>query len=155
MRREKLKSAFYKYTDFTTLQGIGMSWINQVQGWFPVGSWMASAAAYQILLWGLRDTHLIIFGIPIWMLGNIPIWAIIIYLAVKFYIRLFFNWIVGKFVIKIGLYRAQSQYGAKKEKLNPVQVETIRQFQEHTKVINAIAEKIGVEVKAENTFTDL
>jgi hypothetical protein len=121
------KRIFYNYTDFATLQGIGNSWISEVKSYIPISSWITTASVYQIALWAIH-------------INWIPYWAMILFLAIKFYIMIIVNWLGGKLSIKIGLYRARQQYGAKKEHLAPFNVEVIEQ-------LTAIGNKLGVESK--------
>ncbi len=136
------KKLFYKYTDFINLQGIGGGWVQQLKGYFPIGQWVQTIAGYQIIIWALHIT---------W----IPIWVIFIFIAVKFYAMMIVYWVVGKFAINVGVYSAQQQYNAKKEHLAPFNVEVINTFKEHTKILNMLAEKQGVDQRAENKFTEL
>lgn len=121
------KEIFYKYTDWTTLQGIGAGWVGQLKGYIPIGQWIQTSAGYQIALWAI-NIH--------W----IPYWTILVFLAVKFYVMLFINWFVGKLAIKVGIYKAQQQYGAKKEHLSPYNVEVIG-------TLEAICDKLGIKSK--------
>ena len=129
--KKELKKLFYAYTDFSTLQGIGSTWIQQIKGYIPVGQWIATASVYQIALWAL-NIHFVSY------------WMLVAILAVKFYVMIFVNWAGGKIAIKVGLLRAQQQYSAKSEHLSPYNSEVI-------KTLKSICEKLG----AESHFTDL
>ena len=124
MDRYKLKKAFDKYTDLTAVQGIGTYWIGQVTKFFPWKEWLAESASIQVLLWA--------FNI------RFPIYIIILFLAMKTYLMMFGVWFGGKFVIWIGLYKAQSIYTAENEKLNPFNAKFV-------KTLNNICEKIDCE----------
>ena len=121
------KELFYKYTDFYTLKGIGENWVTQIKGYVPLGGWIATAGAYQIALWALN-------------IRWVTYWEIILFLSIKFYIMILINWLGGKIAIKIGLYKAQQQYSAKNEYLNPYNVELIE-------TLKAICKKLGIEDK--------
>jgi energy-coupling factor transporter transmembrane protein EcfT len=131
MDKKKVKNFVYKYTDFNTLRGIGGGWVEQLKGYFPFGAWVASASVYQIALWALK-------------IDWIPYWLIIIFLAIKFYLMIFINWIIAKVGIKMGIYEAQQQYGAKQQKLSPYE-------REHRETIKNIAKAVN----AKSEYTDL
>lgn len=136
------KKIFYAYTDFQNMYDIGMTWINRILGYMPVGVWIQKASIGQIALWALNDKSFlsIHITIPAWL--N---WGLLFaYYAFTFYFMIFLGWVGGKIAIKVGLRDAELQYEAKKKHLNPYQVEIREQLQE-------IAKKVG----AENKFSEL
>lgn len=137
MTKDKLKSAFYSYTDFSTLKNIGDSLIGQLRGYFTLGSWIKDASLYWVALQAVNSMN--VFGFIIntkW----IQFWMIVLFLIVKFYLMIFIDWLGGKIAIRIGLYNASLQYSAKSEHLSPYNLELIRQLE-------AIGEKLGIESK--------
>jgi hypothetical protein len=146
---------YYKWADWETMQGIGSTWISKITQYFPIGTWLQESSIYYIGLVGLKASHLIIWGLPVYLVGNIPIWMVFFWFMGKFYFVMFEKWLVAKYVIRIKLYEAQQQYGAKKEHLSPVQVEVFSQYKEYTKVLNAIAKKVDIEERVENKITSL
>lgn len=123
------KELFYKYTDFTNLQGIGANWVNQIRQWLPQSTWLDRSALLSLYFSSLHIKWLMF-----------PAYAITIFLGVKYYFMMFANWYYGKIAIKVGVYEAQQQYNAKKEHLSPYNVELIKQLE-------AIGEKLGIESK--------
>lgn len=117
------KELFYKYTDWTALQGIGAGWIAQIKGYLPIGDWITKSSIYWIALGAVN-------------IKWIPFWAVVVFIALKFYLMMFVNWFVGKFIIKSGVYEAQQQYGAKKEHLSPYNLELIGTLEEICKALN-------------------
>ena len=63
--------------------------------------------------------------------------------------------IIAHFYFKTGMWKAEIDWGAKKEKYNTYSLEQIHQFAEHTRVINAIAEKLEIKERAENKFKEI
>lgn len=124
------KEIFYKYTDFQILQGLGASWLSQIEGYMPIGDWLRNSALYYL---SAQATH---WQWLVW----IPYWAIVLFLAVKFYIMVFLNWFVGKYGIKIGLLKAQQQYSAKKEHIAPFQVQINKTLDNIAKAVGAKSE---------------
>jgi len=131
MNKEKWKKRFYSYTDFCTLRGIGEGWINHIASYFPIGNWISIAGGWQIGLWAM-NIH--------W----IQWWMIVAFLALKFYSKILIGWLGGRITIWIGLYKAQQQYGAKKETINPYE-------KEHRDQLIAIGNALGIKSK----FTEL
>lgn len=118
------KELFYKYTDFQTLSNIGASWVGQFKNYVSVTQWVSEAALYKIFL---SQWH-------------VSFYLIIAFVVGKYYFWLVGNWVIGKLAIYIGVYKAQQQYGAKVEHLNPYNKEVISQLE-------AIGEKLGVTSK--------
>lgn len=123
----KKKELFYKITDFTTLQNIGGGWVGLLKQYLPQSQWLDRSATLQIWLWALH-------------INWIPIWAIAVFLAVKYYFMMWVNWYIGKKGIQKGLLEAQQQYIAKSEHISPVQSEMLQ-------TIKNIANKVGAENK--------
>lgn len=117
------KQLFYKYTDWSNLQGIGAGWVSQIKGYLPIGEWIQKSAGYQVVLWALNI--------------HMPYWIIITLIVLKFYVMIFVNWFLGKFVIKVKLYEAQQQYNAKTEHLSPYNREVINTLEEICKATGA------------------
>lgn len=138
------KNIFYKYADFTTLKSIGQGWVAELHGWIPVGEWLQKSSIYWVGLQGLLQSKIEIFGIHIWYIGYLPIWAVFLFFMIKFYIMVIVNWFVGKYGIKIGFYKARQQYGAKQEHLSPYE-------KEHRETIKNIAKAVG----AKSEYTNL
>lgn len=101
----KKKELFYKYTEFTIMQNIGSGWINQIKSYIPYTQILSEIAIYQVVIWG--------FHLPI------PTYILTIFLIIKYYLMMVINFFIGKLAKKIGLVKAQSDYGSKHEQLSP------------------------------------
>jgi len=135
------KKLFYNYTDFVTMTSLGNRWLGEIIGYFPIGGWLQSASVYQIAIWAIGSIN---FWFIHFDLHFIQFWMILVYLAVKFYFKILFNYFGGKLAVKIGLLRATQNYQAKAEHIAPYEAQNRRT------IIN-IAEAVG----AKSEFTEL
>ncbi len=115
---------FYKYTDFVNLQNIGGYWMNQAMQYIPYGIWITEIAMFKIVFEQ--------FGVPFWL--------IVAFVICKTYFEMVLRWVVGKFAIKIGVFKAQDMYTSKKEHLAPFNSELIA-------TLESLCKKVGAESK--------
>lgn len=125
MNQETKDKLFYKFTEFKARQDRGGWLIGFIKGYvYPPGLFVESAT-FKILLWNF----------------NIPTWQIIIILLFKYYIMIIANTIIGRWdEKKFGFWKAQNNYGAKKEHIAPFNIEI-------KETMKAICNKLGIEHK--------
>lgn len=138
------KKVYLNYVEFENKQARGEWWFQQISGWF-------STEKFIIYTGGLT-----------YYLNSVLHWNISFYMAatsvvVYMIIREIVPAIPGHFDFnkKKGLLLLQNKFMATHTNINPWQVETQAQLQEHTRVINELCQKIGIDVKAENEYRDL
>jgi hypothetical protein len=122
------KKLFYRYTDFITLQNIGAFWQNQIEQYFPFGVWVSEIAFYTLVFER--------FGVPFWL--------IVVFVVGKCYFDMFLRWVIGKIIIKTGIYEAQNQYTAKKQEIAPYE-------KENRETLKSLCNAVG----AKHHFTEL
>lgn len=114
------KKLFYKYTDWTTMQNIGAYWQHQIEQYLPFGVWVSEIAFYTIVFerWG------------------VPFWFIATFVVGKCYADMIIRWVIGKIIIKTGVYEAQNHYQAKKQEIAPYELEHRNTLKEICKALN-------------------
>lgn len=139
-----------KYANFTTNTGMGGTIIEFFQQFIPRWGMSIEIAATQAIFEGLHNSG-------IWYLSwiYIPIWGTILLCVGKYYGWMIANYYVGRMMHRTGVWQGINEELTKRKHLNPLQNEAKEHAIEQTKVINAIADKLGVIERAENKFDNL
>lgn len=121
---EKKIKLYEAYNDFSTKKGMGEYWVSFIKQFIVPAGIIATAASYQVVLWGLN-----------W---SIPFWILILFIIFKNYVVLAFNYTIGRMAERTGIWKYSNEYASKKEHLAPWQCET-------RATLEAICNKLGIK----------
>lgn len=142
------RKIFEHYNNFLNSQNMGQEVVGFLRQFFPV-----TQLAGEIALLNLTAQN--IHRLPFLAWVQIPFTAIVIFEIIKYYGWIFGNYIIGRVMRWWGFWKYASEYGQKKEFLAPFNNELAQQLQEHTRMINRMAEMAGIPDRAENKFIQL
>ncbi len=115
---------FYRWADFNTMQDMGAAFVGRIKNFIPD----FSPVVIELGAWTIIFNHYNL---------NIPTYAIVIFLILRQYFWTTLYYFSGKFIRKVGLVKAQSEYLSREEDLSPVTKQTIDTLENIARAVGA------------------